>query len=283
FVLGIVFTAVLSGALVFIPLFFQGKGEKVQNEGKLELFDDPVKRFIDPDELQKMRYTACVIVGGLGLAIVIVFNGYWWLIGVFVLAFVAYFLPLWIIKRKIVRRSEQFDKEILDLTILIANTLRAGIALPTAIDMAIHNVGGVVNEEFSAVLREHRLGVDLAESIERLNKRMGSENMQLFSTTICVTMRTGGSMADILEHVIITIRQRLAFQDKLKNMTAQLHFEALAISLSPVAAFGVLYLLDRDLMKPMLTTGIGWLAIFAVAALELVGFYVMRHVTKVNF
>ena len=171
----------------------------------------------------------------------------------------------------------------LDFTILIANTLRAGIALPSAIEMAIQTIEGPIREEFNVVLREHRRGVDLVESIERLNKRVKCENLQLFSATICVTMRTGGSMADVLDHVIETIRQRSAFQDKLKTMISQSEFEALLISCSPFVAFIVLYILDRDLMTPMLTTGIGWIAIFGVVLLEVIGFIILKKVTTVKF
>jgi tight adherence protein B len=90
-------------------------------------------------------------------------------------------------------------------------------------------------------------------------------------------------MADVLDHVIATIRQRSAFQDKLKTMIAQSEFEAFAISLSPVAAFAILYLLDNKLMRPMLTTPIGLGAIGLVAILEIVGFLVLKKVTTVKF
>lgn len=90
-------------------------------------------------------------------------------------------------------------------------------------------------------------------------------------------------MADVLDHVIETIRQRSAFQDKLKTMISQSEFEALLISGSPIVAFVILYLLDRDLMTPMLTTGIGWITISCVILLEVVGFIVLKKVTSVKF
>ena len=96
-------------------------------------------------------------------------------------------------------------------------------------------------------------------------------------------MRTGGSMADVLDHVIETIRQRSAFQDKLKTMIAQSQFEALLISFSPLAAFFILYMLDRDLMTPMVTTDIGWLSLCTVVILEVVGFMILKKVTTVKF
>lgn len=281
-VLIIVFIAVLVCVAVFLPVFFVQKPKAV-SEDLQHIVDDPVRRFIEPENLQKMRYSSCMIVAVAALASIIVSGFYWGIpIGI-AFAFLAYQLPMWNINRKIKKRNEQFESGMLDFTILIANTLRAGIALPSAIEMAIQTIDGPIKEEFTVVLREHRLGVDLVESIERLNKRIKCENLQLFSATICVTMHTGGSMADVLDHVVDTIRQRSAFQDKLKTMISQSEFEAVLISCSPLVAFIVLYLLDQDLMIPMLTTGIGWIAISGVILLETIGFIVLKKVTTVKF
>lgn len=283
-VLGMVFLAVVIGTAVLIPLFFVRKKEENPNpENSFEVIDDPVRRFIDPDDLQRMSYTACLITGVVGLAVVMLVNFLWGVPVVIGVAAAAYHIPKWVIRRKIRQRNDEFESGMLDFTILIANTLRAGIALPSAIEMAIQSIGGAIREEFTIVLREHRLGVDLTESIERLSKRIKSENLQLFSATVCVTMRTGGSMADVLDHVITTIRERSAFQDRLKTMIAQSEFEAFMISLSPLIAFVLLYLLDNQLMLPMLTTKIGWMGIVTVIVMEILGYLVLKQVTKVKF
>ena len=283
-ILGMVFLAVVIGAVVLIPLFFTQKKEENPNpENSFEVIDDPVRRFIDPDDLQKMRYSAALIAGIIGLALIIALNFMWGIVFVVLLTVAAYQLPWWIVRRKIMKRNQDFESGMLDFAILITNTLRAGIALPSAIEMAIQSIGGAIREEFTVVLREHRLGIDLAESIERLTKRVDSENLQLFSSTVCVTMKTGGSMADVLDHVIATIRQRSEFQDKLKTMIAQSQFEAFAISAAPFVAFIILFLLDRELMMPMLTTTVGWISIGIIIILETIGFLVLRHVTRVKF
>lgn len=281
-VLGIVFIAVLVCAVVFLPVFFTRNGKSAQETG-FDAVDDPARRFIQPDVLRKMRYSACMIVGVSVATLMIFLNCYWGLLLAPVAALIAYQIPQWVLDRKIKKRNERFEEGMLDFTILIANTLRAGIALPSAIEMAIGSVGGPIREEFSVVLREHRLGVDLAESIERLTKRIQSENLQLFSATICVTMKTGGSMADVLDHVIVTIRQRSAFYDKLKTMISQSEFEAVAISLAPAAAFVILYLIDKPLMLPMLVSPIGWAVIGLVIFWEAIGFLVLRKVVQVKF
>lgn len=280
-VLGIVFLSVIVFSCVFLPEFFFQK--KVVKKEEDAIVDDPMARFIEPQRLQQLRYSLSMVIGVVTLALVIIFNFYWGLPICAVLMVIAYHIPKWSIDKKIKKRNDEFEMGMLDFTILIANSLRAGIALPSAIEMAIQTVGGAINEEFTIVLREHRLGIDLVESIERLNKRIKSENLQLFSATVCVTMRTGGSMADVLDHVVETMRMRTAFFDKLKTMITQSEFEAICISLSPFAACLILYILNKDLMTPLFTTKWGWLAIGTVITIETIGFIVIKQVTKVKF
>lgn len=279
-VLSLVFAAVAVCAAVFLPIFFV---KKKNTDESAESYDNPIRRFIDPDDLQRMRYSLCMLVSGGLVAVVILLDFYWGLIFVAVMGYVAYELPKMIIDRKVKKRNIEFETGMFDFTILISNTLRAGVALPSAIEMAIQSIGGPIREEFSIVLREHRLGVDLADSIERMSKRITSENLQLFAATVCITMKTGGSIADVLDHVVTTIRQKNSFEDKLKAMIAQAQFEAFAVSLSPVAAFVLLYLLNDKLMMPMLTDPIGWGAIGLVIILETVGYFVLKKVVQIKY
>ena len=89
-------------------------------------------------------------------------------------------------------------------------------------------------------------------------------------------------MADVLDHMTETIRQRVAFQEKLATLTAQGRFESIAIALMPLAAFVILYLLDPDLMSPLVTTGAGWCALGIAATLETLGFLIIRKIMSVE-
>ena len=99
-VLVIVFIAVLVCVAVFLPVFFAQKTE-VASEDLQHIVDDPVRRFIEPENLQKMRYSSCMIVAVAALALIIVSGFYWGIpIGI-AFAFLAYQLPMWNINRKI--------------------------------------------------------------------------------------------------------------------------------------------------------------------------------------
>ena len=87
-----------------------------------------------------------------------------------------------------------------------------------------------MKEEINTVLREYRLGIDLAEALTRLNVRMPCEDLNLLVTTIKLTTKSGGSMVEVLTKMVETIRNRREFQERLKNLTAQGKFEAIAMS-----------------------------------------------------
>ena len=164
----------------------------------------------------------------------------------------------------------------------LANGLRAGMALPQALEVISRDIGGPLQEEMSIALSEYRLGIELPEALDHVYRRIPAEDLKLLITSLRLSQQTGGSMADVLDHMTETIRQRVAFQEKLATLTAQGRFESIAIALMPLAAFVILYLLDPDLMSPLVTTGAGWCALGIAATLETLGFLIIRKIMAVE-
>ena len=65
-------------------------------------------------------------------------------------------------------------------------------------------------------------------------------------------------------------------------MTAQGRFEALSISMAPLAAFILLYVIDPELMKPLISTTWGWIAVGVATALVLTGYYILVKITTIE-
>ena len=78
------------------------------------------------------------------------------------------------------------------------------------------------------------------------------------------------------------IRSRREFQDKVKSLTAEGRFEAIAMSLAPVAVFLLLYFQQPELMRVLYTTVIGWCSLGVVAALDLTGFWVIHKIVTIE-
>ena len=164
----------------------------------------------------------------------------------------------------------------------ITSSMRSGLAIGQAIEAVSRRMNGPMQEELVILLREHRLGVDLTEAFQRLYDRMPCEDLHLLVTTISLTTKSGGSLVEVLEQMVITIRERTEFYGKLKNMTAQGRYEALAISCAPLVAFIILYIVDPVLMKPLVTTGVGWLAVGGACLLISMGYYVLIKIITIE-
>ncbi|MCR4573901.1 MAG: type II secretion system F family protein [Lentisphaeria bacterium] len=280
----LVFTATALFAFLAVVTLFKRSQEKFEISGNAAR-DAAIKKFIEPGKLLRVRFSSAMLAAAVILLILIsvnVLNPFIYVpvaIGVGILFFM---LPYWYYLWKGLQRKEKFESKLLDLTMGLANGMKSGLAFPQALEATSRRIGGPMQEELNVVLREYRLGLELAESLERLNQRMPCEDLHLLVTTIKLTTKSGGSLVDVLEKMVETIRSRTEFQERLKNMTAAGRFEALAMSCAPVAAFILLYLVDPDLMGPMLTTKLGWCGIAAIAALVSIGFYIINKIVTIE-
>ena len=287
-VLLLVFAAVTWGVWVVTPLLAQlglerSAGRYVKSDGRTQL--GPIYRFTTPERLAQSCWSAALLGGGSLAAILIAFNVLRpvILIGCSLLAAVLCFrLPILWLRSRIRRRQALFDARLTDLTLGIANGLRAGAALPQSLELVSRDMGGPMTEELALVLHEYRLGMDLPESLNRLCERMPGEDLSLLVTAIKLTMQSGGSLAEVLDRITDTIRQRTEFHDRLRTMTAQGRFEAIAMASAPLVAFAILYMLDRQLMQPLVQTQLGWCAIGAVVILETIGFLVINKIVTID-
>lgn len=287
-VMALVFAAVTWGVWVVTPILAQiglerSAGRYVKTDGRQQL--GPIYRFTTPERLSQACWSAALLGGGLFSAILIAFNvmnSYVLVAGSLVAGLLGFNLPKWWLSRRIRGRQRLFDARLTDLTLGLANGLRAGSALPQSLELVSRDMGGPMTEELSLVLHEYRLGMDLPESLNRLCERMPGEDLSLLVTAIRLTMQSGGSLAEVLDRITDTIRQRTAFQDRLKTMTAQGRFEAIAMAAAPAMAFLVLYFLDPNLMQPLVQTKLGWCAIGAVVTLETIGFLVINKIVTVD-
>ena len=192
------------------------------------------------------------------------------------------FLPLVWFRRKVAQRKELFNSQILELTTGLATGMRSGQAFPAALESVSNRIQWPMKEELAIVLREYRLGSDLPEALDRLNQRIPSEDLTLLIGSIRLTTQSGGSLAEVLDRMVEMIRGRREFQDKVKAMTAQGKFEAIAMSLAPLFVFLLLFLIDRPLMLPLVTTVPGWITIAADATLVTIGFLVIRKIVTIE-
>ena len=197
-------------------------------------------------------------------------------------AVAASFLPLVSVRNKRRKRLEAAEAQVLDLATGLASGLRSGQALPAALEAVSVRLPSPMSDEVKTVLREYRLGLDLPDALARLSFRVPCEDLTLLVGSIRLTQQAGGSLAEVLDKMVEMIRGRTEFQAKLKTMTAQGRFEAIAMSLAPAFVFVILFLIDRPLMRPLVTTPMGWTMIAGDAIWLAIGFFVIKRIVTIE-
>jgi len=291
FVYGLVFLAVISALGVVWSLAADAglaEGEKrdfannLRSDGKQKT---PMERFVSPGRLFQLQLSAALFPAFF-IPIAFLLTGF--TNPVFLLAFAAgsgiagWQLPRLWFRRLVSKRQEEFERRILDLTSGLAGALKAGMALPQAIERIGERMTGAMREELAIVQREYRLGLELPIALERLVERMPCEDMRLLTASVRLTTQTGGSLADVLGEMTEMIRGRRDFAEKVKTMTAQGRFEGLVLAAMPVVAFVIFYFIQPEMMSVLYTTQTGWLMLGLVAVLEAFGFVTINAICKVE-
>ena len=268
-----------------VQSFSLEQADRKIRENRSEGVANNVYYFVRRTTLQQIQLSTGILFSGALIAILVFCQVYEPLIIVpaaaaaCVLGMAA---PWFYFSAKARKRALLFESSILELSVGLTSGLRAGQALPQALEVFSRRCDGPMKEELLIVIREYRLGLELAEALQRMYNRIPCEDLQLLIISIRLTTQSGGSMVDVLEKITQMIRGRTEFQQKLRALTAQGRFEALAMSLAPLVAFTLLFFINNDLMLPMVQTAVGWCAIGVMLTLEVIGYLVIRSIVDIK-
>lgn len=271
--------------ITLIQSFSLEHADRKIKEDRSEGVANNIYYFINHTTLQQIQLSAGILLSGALISILIFCQVYEPLIIIpaAALLFAAGMAAPWLyFSGKARKRAEQFENSILDLSLGLTSGLRAGQALPQALEVFSRRCEEPLKEELMIVIREYRLGLELSEALQRMYNRIPCEDLQLLIVSIRLTSQSGGSMAEVLEKITWMIRGRTEFHQKLRALTAQGRFEALAMSLAPLVAFILLFFINNDLMLPMIRTLIGWCAIGVMLTLEVIGYFVIRAIVDIK-
>lgn len=179
-------------------------------------------------------------------------------------------------------RINQFSVQMVDALTLMANGLKSGLNIPQTLQIVVDEMPNPIKQEFGFVLSENRLGKPIEEAFENLGKRITSEDVNMFVTSVNILSETGGNIAETFQNITKTIRERLKLQNKISAMTAQGMTSAVIVGALPWGLGAILYVTDPVQMKPLFTHPIGWGILFLILILESIGFLVILKIVKIR-
>lgn len=182
-------------------------------------------------------------------------------------------------------RLKKFDDQLGDMLNLMVNGLRAGYSTLQAMEAVSRELPAPICDEFHRVVQEMQLGLTMEDALDHILRRIRSDDLDLVVTAINVQREVGGNLAEILDVISYTIRERVRIKGEIKSLTAQGQATAWVISAMPIALMGILFVVNRDYMMTFFnpetrTCGIPMLC--CGGSLVGSGFYIVQRMVKID-
>ena len=204
-------------------------------------------------------------------------------------AVVGFLVPRFYVSRRQKSRLNGFNKQLPDTITLIANALRAGSSFLQAIELVTRESRPPISLEFGRVIREVNLGLAFDQSLENMVRRVRSEDLELLVTAITIQHQVGGNLAEILDSIAYTIRERIRIKGEIRTLTAQQRISGYVVAALPIGLMGVLFLISPNFMAPMfqkppeaLGLPMGELVLGFGLFMMVVGFLIIRRIVDIK-
>jgi tight adherence protein B len=190
-------------------------------------------------------------------------------------ALVGFVLPRFWLGRRRGGRLRAFDKQLPDTITLIANALRAGSSFLQAIELVVRESRPPISTEFGRVIREVNLGLPFEQALENMVRRVRSDDLELMATAISIQHTVGGNLAEILDSIAYTIRERIRIKGEIRTLTAQQRLSGYVVGFLPMALAGFIFLAAPKFFDPMFFNPPGVLGLPAGVVIMGFGLFMM--------
>lgn len=199
-----------------------------------------------------------------------------------VMAVGGFFLPGFYVKHRQRRRLKAFNGQLGDTLVLLSNALKAGYSFAQAIDTVAKNASSPMSDEFSRAVREMNLGVSVEEALDNMVRRIDSTDLDLMVTAVSIHRVVGGNLAEVLDNIAHTIRERIRIKGEISTLTAQARASGIIITFLPAALGALLYFVAPGYFKPMTEQVLGWVMLGFAVVLILIGNALIRKIVNIE-
>ncbi len=201
----------------------------------------------------------------------------------FFFALLGSFIPIFYLRILRNRREQAVLEQLPDAIDMIVRALRAG----QSVDNALRNVGNnflpPFGQEIRLVYEEIAMGIPFDNAMRNLEQRFSRlADIKMFCTAFIIQREAGGNLADILENLSNTLRQRIELKMQVKALTAEGKASAIVIACIPIFFAIITWLVNPDYITLLWTNPIGRKFLLAAVILDGVGLYVMRRLTRME-
>lgn len=194
---------------------------------------------------------------------------------------VGFFAPDWYVKFRFAKRLKDFNGQLGDTITLLANSLRSGYSLLQSMELVSREALDPIGTEFKRVVREVGLGLSAQDALANLLRRVPSDDVDLMITAINIQYEVGGNLAQILDTISHTIRERVRIKGEIGVLTAQGRISGYLISCLPVALGVIVTLINPTYMNTM--WAFPWIIMPVCGGIMVfVGFLIIRKIVNIE-
>jgi tight adherence protein B len=204
-------------------------------------------------------------------------------------ALLGFLLPRFWLNRRKSGRLNAFNKQLPDTITLIANALRAGSSFLQAIELVVRESRPPISTEFARVIREVNLGLPFEQALENMVRRVRSDDLELMATAISIQHQVGGNLAEILDSIAYTIRERIRIKGEIRTLTAQQRLSGYVVGFLPIGLAAFLFIAAPGFRDPMFANppaiaGLpaGVIILFMGGFMMFIGFLLIRRIVDIE-
>ena len=229
------------------------------------------------------EYMALYVIAIIGGAMIAYLVGGRLVLSALIGAVVGAFLPGLYVNSQKGKRLVRFNDQLPDMLNLVVNGLRAGYSTMQAMEAVSKELPTPICDEFKRVVQEMQLGIPMEKALENLLRRIPSEDLDFVVTAINVQREVGGNLAEIMDVISYTIRERVRIKGEIRALTAQAIYSGRALALMPIGLLCILYFLNRTYVMEFVKNGFcGYVPLVIAGFLILIGYFVMTRIANVE-
>jgi len=194
------------------------------------------------------------------------------------------FAPRFYVKGQQKKRLQKFNDQLSDVLNLMVNGLRAGYSTMQAMEAISKELPPPISDEFKRVVQEMQIGITMETALQNLLRRIPSEDLDFMITAINVQREVGGNLAEILDNISFTIRERVRIKGEVRVLTSQVRTSGSVLSLIPFGLTLILWFLNPEYLMSVTQGGPLCTAAIICVVLGLIGssYFIMMKIADIE-
>lgn len=180
-------------------------------------------------------------------------------------------------------RMKRLNHQLPEALNIISNGLRVGFSFNQAMNVAANELERPIKDEFNKILRDNSIGKTLDEALIAFSNRTDDEDVDMFITALLIQRKVGGNLAEVLDTIANTIRDRTRIRGEVKTLTAQGRLSAIVISVLPFGVAGFIFIANPSYIMELFKSTFGLIMVVLALVLQVLGIFIIVKMSKVEY